>query len=440
MLKDTTIALISRGFALIFAILVTVFIARTLGPALKGTYDSLQLIVRTSTMLVVFGLGTSNVYLGARRPEKLPEFAGNSVVAALTLGFLMVLVLQLFVSIPEVNFYLEKNGISLIWIRWLVFLVPLILLQLFLQEIIRAAGYILSYALLNVFQFAFYLLLLLANLWLSENGLESAIIAWAVTQISLCALTLYLALRATQFRLRLNVNIFKESLRFGIRLYPGNIAQFLNYRLDIFLVGVFLTPADVGFYATATLLGERFWDIPTAILTALTYHVSAHPEKGANLTARTCRLIVMITTPLYIVVFIFANTAIQFVFGADYLPTVQPLLFLLPGIWVLSLGKILAIYLASSGRPIVATWSAIISLVFTFALDILLIPRIGIAGAAIASSIAYTIATLIITYVFVQDTKIPFRNLLLPQQADWQLIRQLIMGIIKRVKPNNSSG
>ena len=68
----------------------------------------------------------------------------------------------------------------------------------------------------------------------------------------------------------------------------------------------------------------------------------------------------------------------------------------MPGVWALSLGKLLAIHLAGAGRPKVGTVAAVASLIATLALDLLLIPLWGIQGAAIASSVAYTLSTVII--------------------------------------------
>jgi O-antigen/teichoic acid export membrane protein len=258
--------------------------------------------------------------------------------------------------------------------------------------------------------------------------------AWILAQIIVCVLTLILVLQVTRFQVRLNTQLFIRSLSFGIQLHPGNIAQFLNYRLDIFLVGIFLTPTEIGLYATATLLAERLWEIPAAIRTALMFHVSARPEQAINLTTRTCRMIVIITTPVYLGILLFAGTIIPIVFGGDYLPAVKPFILLLPGIWTLSIGRIPAIYLASSGRPIIGTWSAVASLVFTTILDIILIPRIGIAGAAIASSVAYSLSAIIIAYIFIQDTHLPYGQLLIPQNEDWVFMKKIFARTIRATK------
>jgi O-antigen/teichoic acid export membrane protein len=436
--KDTTLAIVSRGLTLVLALLITTLVARSLGPALKGTYEIAVLIVRTSFILTIFGLDAANVFLGAREPQKLPIFIGNSILAALILSGIVILILETLLTLSPTQAYLAKNGINISWMHWLVTLIPLMLIHLYLQEIIHAAGQMLIYTSLSIIQFIIQLLLLVGFIIFPTYLLEVAILSWVFSQIFITFITLFFALHTTGFKVAFDFQTFKESLAFGIQLHPGNIAQYLNYRLDIFLVGIFLTPAAVGIYATATLLAERLWDIPTSIRTALTFHLSSRPDAAAILTARTCRMIVIITTPIYIAVFLLANFGIRLLFGEDFLPTVQPLILLLPGIWTLSLGKILVTYLSSIGRPIVGTWSALISLVVTLLLDTLLIPRIGIAGAAITSSISYTIAAFVIGYNFIQHTKLTITELIVPQKEDWVSLKQLAAKVTNLLKKRHT--
>jgi Na+-driven multidrug efflux pump len=57
-------------------------------------------------------------------------------------------------------------------------------------------------------------------------------------------------------------------------------------------------------------------------------------------------------------------------------------------------------FLASCGMPLVAVYSPLVALVVNVALNLALIPRMGFAGAALASSVAYALMLLIsVAYV-----------------------------------------
>jgi len=87
---------------------------------------------------------------------------------------------------------------------------------------------------------------------------------------------------------------------------------------------------------------------------------------------------------------IFGKLIIRILLSRAFLGAYVPMLVLLPGVILLGLAKILFADILGRGYP---QYSSIISgssLVITIVLDLTLIPRMGITGAALASSVAYT--------------------------------------------------
>ena len=72
---------------------------------------------------------------------------------------------------------------------------------------------------------------------------------------------------------------------------------------------------------------------------------------------------------------------------------------LLPGVVLLGAGKVLTNDIAGRGYPHYNSIVAGLTLVITVALDLLLIPRMGILGAALASSAAYS-STFLLSMMF----------------------------------------
>ncbi len=205
------------------------------------------------------------------------------------------------------------------------------------------------------------------------------------------------------------------------------MAQFLNYRLDVFLVGFFLSPAAIGHYAAATVLAEMLWEIPHAIRTVLLYQVAASERDDAvRMTARVSRIIVVFIGALCLITAIISRPLVGVIFGSAYLPAAAALVALMPGIWALSVGKLLAIHLAARGRPEVGTMGAILSLVITVALDIWLIPRWGIVGAAVASSTSYALSTLVILAAFLRDTTLRLGDVTAINREDIVVLTKLV--------------
>jgi len=427
LLKDSSFTLITRVLIFGVALGTNIVLARTLGPSQKGIYDIVLLIPSFSALLVMFGFDTANVFFGARDKLLLPTLVGNSVIAAIICGILAIIGIEVLLIVPFFSQYLQGRSIDTNIISWLALLMPLMLISFFVKEVIRAAGDILQYNLASLSQGVTQFVIVIFLVWFSSKGLVGAIWAWSLSQIIVAIYTLYIAIGIVKYVVRVNLQTLKASFHYGIKLYPGNIAQFLNYRIDIFLVAFFLSPAEVGFYALSTMLAEKLWEFPHAIRTILLQRVAQETDNSvaAQITMRITRVSGMVVAAACILIVVFAYPLVTLLFGKEFLPTAPALIALMPGIWALSIGKLWVTHLSGVGHPEVGTYSALLSLIATLGLDLLLIPKLGIVGAAIASSISYSVASILIGIIFMTSTGLSIRNMLLPESKDLQILANL---------------
>ena len=99
--------------------------------------------------------------------------------------------------------------------------------------------------------------------------------------------------------------------------------------------------------------------------------------------------------------------------------------WILPGTVALSLGKLASADLAARGKPEYSSVFALMSLAVTVLLDFLLIPRMGIRGAALASSIAYLVDSILLTAKLRAILGVRWSALVIPTRADFVLYRGL---------------
>ncbi len=179
---------------------------------------------------------------------------------------------------------------------------------------------------------------------------------------------------------------------FAAPSYLANLAQFLNYRLDLFFVGFFLGAAPVGLYALSSTLAQLIWLLGTSAATPLLPHIATAPhDTAANArdAAHLTRIVAGASAAAAAVMALTAGVLVPLVYGSDFAGSVGPLLLLLPGIVALSPAKVLAGYLAGAGHARLNLIASAAGLPVTICLDLALIPTWGIAGAAIASTAAY---------------------------------------------------
>lgn len=196
-----------------------------------------------------------------------------------------------------------------------------------------------------------------------------------------------------------------EFLRYGLKFYVGLIAQTLNYRVDAFLVNAFLDVRRVGLYATAVSITELLLLVPGAVNVVMYPTIAAlkgeERDRVTILSTGATLWAVVVLGSLWVAA---ARFVVPIVFGARFAEAVAPVYWLAPGMAGIAVERVLCHAAAGAGHPEILTYATVAGLVFTVPLDLLLIPRMGINGAALASSIAYGASAGMAVYLYSRMT------------------------------------
>jgi O-antigen/teichoic acid export membrane protein len=302
---------------------------------------------------------------------------------------------------------------------------PAVLLQKFLYQILwgqqrfRTANGIL------VAQAAFDLALLVILVVGLRKGLVGAIVPLAVRPFTSTALCIW-ALRqpARVYLPRLRSGLLRRSLHYGVRAQLGGLVQFVNYRLDMLLVNALLGSAPAGVYSAAVAVSALIWLLPDAIGRVVFPRTAVSGQQTANrFTPLVCRQTLLISVVSAAVLALLARFLIPAFYGSRFADAVVPFLVLLPGVIMSALTRVLGPDLMGRGKPQYNSYAAAIAAVATIILDITLIPRMGVIGAALASTIAYGIAALALLIWFLRFSGAGVSQVLLPRWADWRELR-----------------
>jgi len=360
------------------------------------------------------GIEAANVYFTGSKRYQIKDIVSNSLLSSILLGLVLI---SLFWGIAHLNIFhrfLNSNQINPFYLWLVVLTVPLSLLSRFLNSIFLGKEEIVKYNKINIFRSVLQLVAIVVFLVILKQGVAGAVFSYIFTIISVTLFIVLLIKKGTPIGISYNQNLLKDSIKYGLKAYFGNLAQFLNYRLDMFLVAAFLTPAAVGYYSVAVGIAEKLWMLPGAIATVLFPRISSLKDAEANnLTPRVACFTFLITFVASLILAILAQPLIKILFGPAFLPSVTPLLILLPGIIALSGCKVLTADLAGRGKPQFGTYASFVSLGVNVPLNLWLIPKWGISGAAFASSVAYIIATIVVIIAFVKISKRSWSDILL---------------------------
>jgi O-antigen/teichoic acid export membrane protein len=214
-------------------------------------------------------------------------------------------------------------------------------------------------------------------------------------------------------------NSLLPTLSFAMRGHFGNVASFFNYRLDVFVVNYYLDSTQVGLYALGVVISEALWQIPGAAAVALFPRTARTIDEGAtNFTCLIMRQVLLIATVSAIAIAIGSWLFLPLIFGERFRPSIAVVWLLLPGTLALSLGRVGVSDLAGRGKSGYSSVFSLSALVVTIALDLILIPRMGIQGASLASSAAYLTNTILILAALKYELKVTWRSLLVPTYAE----------------------
>jgi O-antigen/teichoic acid export membrane protein len=420
-IRDALITFSTQIIVVILGTGVAIIIARVLGPEGKGAYSLIILVPSLLALVGNLGIGIANIYFGGSRKHDWTELAANSLVLAGSLGVLLAAGFLAYLHIFQPSFLKDIEPECLVLA---VLVVPLSLLAMYFTSILLGQNRIKEYNLVNLAQAGALLILVLLLLLAIKGGLFGTIVAWASATVVATIFAILLVRRTTNIRWSFHRQVFKDSVKFGGKVYLGNAIQFLNYRLDMLLVAFFMNITFVGYYSISVALVEALWYFPGAVGTVIVARTPGMKAEDANRsTPRICRNTFFITILAALVLFALSKYVITLFFGAAFLPAVQPLWVLLPGAVALGGAKVLSYEITGRGKPMINIVASGISLAVNIPLNLFLIPRMGISGAALASTISYSLTAVVVLVAFLKISGNSWVDTLLLKREDLKIYR-----------------
>lgn len=188
--------------------------------------------------------------------------------------------------------------------------------------------------------------------------------------------------------------MYTEVLTFSLPLLFASAASFFISNTDTILIGAFLSTSAVSNYDVAfklQQLGTVFFFPATFLLPPIITRF----QKGEQLSEAKAvyqvvtKWMTAVSLPLFLAIFLFPEIIIQFTFGQKYLSGSTALR-------TLSVAILVTVAMGANGASLIALGHNRINLYVNSAmaslniiLNIVLIPTIGILGAAVASTIAF---------------------------------------------------
>lgn len=415
----------NRVIAFGLALAIASLRGHTLGAEAFGAFSVAVLLPTLLATFLNMGISISAVYYIARGEVGVRQALRSNLGVSMTTSLLGMTFGGLLVGYCG-NWLFPNVSLAVLWIAIAYF--PMLLLRTNLAGLLqatedfRAYRWLLTLELLSTLAFTF----IVFQLW--DATPESTLLAFCLGTFVAVIASYWAARKHLAADTRPHMPGYTaKSLHFGWKANLANLLAFLNYRQDIVLVNLFVGPAETGIYAATLVLAERLWILSQSVSTVMFPRLASlheEPDQAHEMTERVSRIVLVFTTFVSVGVAAFACPVLSMIYGDDFGAGATALLLLLPGFILASWARMLTNSLAAAGH---VGWNAItagIIVVVNIVANLILIPRYGICGASIASSLGWLVYSAVVAMLYARLHARTWWHAAVPRSADWHDLRQ----------------
>ncbi|MSU82548.1 flippase [Anaerobutyricum soehngenii] len=224
---------------------------------------------------------------------------------------------------------------------------------------------------------------------------------------------------------------YRKHLKPIFVFFAMSCATTIYTNLDTVMLGFINGDAEVGFYNAAVKIKSILVCVVTSLGTVLLPRASYYVEHKMmdefdRITCKAINFVFLAAVPMMVYFMLFAREGISFLSGDAYEPATIPMIIIMPTLLTIGLTNIMGIQvLIPLGKEKKVLYSEVIGAVVDFVINMLLIPRMASAGAAIGTLIAECMVWFVQYYVLRKRVIKAYRNI-----QYWKIVIAVIFGAI----------
>lgn len=402
--RNTGWMFLGRITALAIAFIVSIYIARYLGPANYGLFNYAISFVGLFGFLSTLGLDNILNREIVKNHDKKNDLLGTAFFLKIFGSILAI------ITITAISFSITDDFLTLTLI--LMFSINFIpssfnVLETYFNSQVLSKKVVLSQITANIIAAILKILLI----YLDKGIFWLTVIYLIETTIVSFLLILNFYKNGNKIlKWRFNKTVAKELLKDAWPLILSGVAVGIYMKIDQVMIKNILGDTEVGLYAVAVKLSEVWYFIPS-IITASVFPaiVKAHQRSEEEFNNRMSKLYFLMFWSSVLIALsttFLAGPIIKILFGEAYLGSIMVLqIYIWSGVFVF-LGVSISKYLLTTNNNIVILTGTLLGAIANVLLNIYLIQSIGISGAAIATFVSYSMSVIII--IFIKKTRSHF--------------------------------
>ncbi|EJT6501162.1 lipopolysaccharide biosynthesis protein [Clostridium perfringens] len=361
-----------------------------ISPAEYGKVSMFNTIQSILTMTVFLGMDQAFVRYYNSEKNKI-KLLFNSIILPMVLVVLLISFIPFFSS--NISEFLFGCDIYKIPVYFMMLTIPLMVIERFLLLQMRMEEKAIQYSIFNIFiKIAVFILTFILLIFVRRDFLS---VVYSIIFGQMIGDLVLISMYIKKIKIKKNFiekEKIKELAKFGVPLVPAAIIGLLLNSLDTIFLRHFCDFSQLGLYSAA----NKFVSILNIIQTSFTtFWVPIayrwYNEKKSNAYfSIVSESIAFIMTIIFLIILLFKNI-IVLVLSKNYLEAkyIAPFLLFFPIMYTMSETTTLGI--PFSKKTYYNTVISTIALIINLILNILLIPKYGAIGAAIATALSYIV-------------------------------------------------
>lgn len=368
--------------------------ARVLGPAGRGELAAMILWPLLVASVTTLGVPSSLIYYLRHRPQERRALIGNGFVMATLLGSVAACIAALILP-----WWLRQYSPEVIHAaQWFLITVPLCSITLAGRAVLEASDEFAASNLIQILTPSATLVALLGFLLAHHLTAFNAALSYIAASIPTFAYMMIRVRRTGGTGVGWGSSTVRLILSYGVRSYGVDLLGTLALYVDQALVVSLLSAEAMGAYVVVLSLSRMLNVFQNSVVMVLFPKAAGRTREGVvELTGRSVRISGGVTALCGIAICVAGPTVLRILYGAEYVAAAGALRILVAEAVLSGATFVLAQAFMAVGRPGIVTMLQGLGLSLSVPLMLLLIPRMGIHGAAI-SLLVSTTARLIFIY------------------------------------------
>lgn len=377
------------------ALVNSILLSHWLGPVGRGEIAAAMLWPMLLAYLSSMGLISATSYFAAAQGSKLQAIFSNAMtLAVIQSGFALIIG---FVALP---YLLQSQTASVVGTSRLYLLViPITLSTQYATSILQGRIQMSAFNWLRTIIPVGYLVGTLALAMVAGLTLLNIVILHLGLSVLTWSGAMFVLFRSgIRPTFRPDAGLGKDMLKYGAKAQVGNVSGLANQSLDQALMAAWLPPAYLGLYVVAVSsasLSQMFSQAVQMVSTPSITQRESNAERAAVLQG-VFRRYWLLSCLVSLAVAAVLPIALPIVFGVNFRAAIWPAEVLLIGMFLIGAKDVLAGGAQALGNPWLGSKAQLGALVVTILLLYILLPTMGIMGAAIATTAACATQLLIV--------------------------------------------